>query len=195
MRYGALVSGVLAAALAGGASAAQPTGFTVASVTGGSLTADGKAVEAGAELRAGSVLSLDKGRALIELGKEGRLLLTGPADFEVGERRLILSRGSLLSVLDRLKGRFSVQTPIAVAAVRGTEFFVEARDDGRTYLCLCKGVLEVTGVPGLSHRKTIRAAKHANFIYSRHGKRLDRNPWTMENHTDKDIGMMRSGPP
>jgi ferric-dicitrate binding protein FerR (iron transport regulator) len=190
-----LAAGLLAAALGADAAAAKGPVFKVAAVDGGSLTADGKAVSVGAELAERAVLALDKGTAVIEFGDQGRMLLTGPAEFEFGEGRVLLSRGRLLSVLDRLKGRFSVQTPVAVAAVRGTEFFVEAREDGRTYLCLCSGVLEVTGAPGLRHRKTIRSDHHLSYIYSRHGKRLDRNPWKMEKHTDKDIGMMRAPAP
>lgn len=180
-----------AAALGADASASKGTPFVVASVDGGRLTSDGQAVAVGAELAERAVLSLDKGTAVIEFGDQGRIMLTGPAEFEVGPGRVLLSRGRLLSVLDRLKGRFSVQTPIAVAAVRGTEFYVEARDDGRTYLCLCSGSLEVTGVPGVSHRKTLKSDHHLSYIYSRHGKRLDRNPWKMERHSDDDIGAMK----
>ena len=82
-------------------------------------------------------------------------------------------------------------TPVAVAAVRGTEFFVEARADGRTYLCLCEGTLEVSGMPGTGYRKTLRSKHHGSYIFSQHGKRLDRGPWRMENHTDEEIGGMK----
>lgn len=195
MDWRILAAGLLAAALGADAATAKGPAFKVAAVDGGTLTADGKAVAVGVELAERAVLALDKGTAVIEFGDQGRMLLTGPADFEFGPGRVLLSRGRLLSVLDRLKGRFSVQTPVAVAAVRGTEFFVEAREDGRTYLCLCSGALEVTGVPGLSHRKTVRSDHHLSYIYSRHGKRLDRNPWKMENHTDADIAGLKGAPP
>lgn len=188
-----LAAGILAAAV-GAQAAAKGPAFKVAAVDGGRLTSDGQAVAVGAELAERAVLALDKGTAVIEFGDQGRMMLTGPADFELGPGRVLLSRGRLLSVLDRLKSRFSVQTPVAVAAVRGTEFFVEAREDGRTYLCLCSGALEVTGVPGLSHRKTVRSDHHLSYIYSRHGKRLDRNPWKMENHTDADIAALKGAP-
>lgn len=195
MDWRLLAAGLLAAALGADAAVAKGPVFKVASVDGGRLTADGQAVAVGAELAERSVLALDTGTAVIEFGDQGRMLLTGPADFELGPERVFLSRGRLLSVLDRLKGRFSVQTPVAVAAVRGTEFFAEAREDGRTYLCLCSGVLDVTGVPGVSHRKTVRSERHLSYIYSRHGKRLDRNPWKMENHTDAEIAALKGAPP
>lgn len=179
---------LLGALLLGPVWAAKGPPYTVASVEGGALTADGKAVEAGAGLPEGVTLRLDKGKAVVELGDEGRLRLSGPAELRLGKRQVELKLGRLLSVLPRLRAGFSVSTPVAVAAVRGTEFFVEAREDGRTYLCLCEGALEVTGAPGLSLRKTtLRSKHHGSYIYSKIGKRVDRGPWRMENHSDAEI--------
>lgn len=181
----------LAALLGGHAFAAKVTTFKVASVSGGTLTAAGKTLEVGAELAEGAVLMLDKGRAVLELGDEGRVQLKGRTELRLESRRVTLKFGALLSVLPKLKRGFAVATPIAVAAVRGTEFFVEAREDGRTYLCLCEGTLEVTGAPGLGYRKAIRSKHHGSYIFSKIGKRLDRGPWRMENHTDADIEGIR----
>lgn len=179
---------LVAALLGGPASAAKTPALKVASVADGTLTAGGKEVSVGAELASGALLRLDKGKAVLELGDEGRLQLSGPAELRLGERRVDVVLGRLLSVLPKLRRGFTVSTPLVVAAVRGTEFFVEARDDGRTYLCLCAGTLEVTG-PG--YRKTLRSKSHGSAIYSKHGKRLDQNPWKMENHTDSDIGGLK----
>lgn len=187
----ALPVAVLLFALAADAGAAKAPPFKVASAMGGTLTSDGKPVSVGAELRDGAVVRLDAGQAVLELAGEGRVMLTGPAEMTVGGREVSLTRGRLLSIFRRLKGSFSVRTPVAVAAVRGTEFFVEARDDGRTYLCLCEGALEVTGMPGTGYRKTIRSKHHGSYIFSQHGKRLDRGPWKMEGHTDGDIGKLK----
>lgn len=190
-----LSAAFLAVCLASEAFAAKPPSFTVASVEGGVLTLKGKPVAVGEVLRDGAVVRLDAGRAVLDLGDEGRLKLTGPAEFKVGPRAFTLLRGALLSVLPRLRGAFSVGTPIAVAAVRGTDFFVEAREDGRTYLCLCDGVLEVTGKPGSGYRKAVRSNHHGSYIFSQHGKRLDRGPWKMEGHTDGDIGELKKPRP
>lgn len=180
---------VFAPAAAAGGAKAPP--FKVSSVMGGTLTSDGKPVSVGAELRDGAVVRLETGQAVLELAEEGRVMLTGPAELSIGGRGLALTRGRLLSIFRRLKGEFSVRTPVAVAAVRGTEFFVEARADGRTYLCLCEGALEVTGMPGTGYRKTIRSKHHGSYIFSQHGKRLDRGPWPMENHSDGDINKLK----
>ncbi|TPW18909.1 MAG: hypothetical protein FD126_3215 [Elusimicrobia bacterium] len=188
----ALRAAGLVACLALQASAAKIPLFKVASVEGGTLLVDGKAAEVGAVLREGAKARLDAGEAVLELGDEGRVRLNGPAEFSVSTRAVSLTRGSLLSVLQKLKGGFSVRTPVAVAAVRGTEFFVEARADGRTYLCLCDGTLEITGMPGTGYRKTIRSNHHGSYIFSQHGKTLDRGPWKMEHHSDGDIGELKT---
>lgn len=172
----------LAALLGGPALAAKGVAFKVASVDGGTLTVGGKEVLVGAELPEGAVVRLDKGDAVLELGDEGWLQLTGPAEVKFGDRRADIKIGKLLSVLPKLRRGFTASTPIAVAAVRGTKFFVEARQDGRTYLCLCEGALEVAGAKGLGYRKTLRSKNHASYIFSKIGKRLDRGPWRMENH-------------
>lgn len=195
MNLSPLWAALLASCLAVDAFAAKPPPFKVASVEGGALTLNGKPLAVGDELRDGAVVRLDAGRAVLDLGDEGRLKLAAPAEFKVGPRSFTLLRGALLSVLPKLKGAFSVSTPIAVAAVRGTEFFIEARADGRTYLCLCDGVLEVTGMAGSGFRKTIRSKGHGSYIFSQHGKRLDRGPWKMESHSDADIGELKKARP
>lgn len=183
-----LLLGVL---LVGLASGAKNPNFKVASVSGGTLTAGGKEVTVGAELADSAVLRLDKGKAVLDLGDEGRIQMTGPAELRLGDRRVDLKFGKLLSVLPKLRRGFTVATPLAVAAVRGTEFFIEAREDGRTYLCLCQGTLEITGAPGLGYRKAIRSKNHGSYIFSKIGNRLDRGPWRMENHTDAEIDGMK----
>lgn len=182
---------LLAALLGDPVLAAKAPAFKVVSVTGGTLTSGGKTIEVGAEPAEGAVLMLDKGRAVLEMGNEGRVQLKGRTEIRLESRRVNLKVGALLSVLPKLKRGFSVATPIAVAAVRGTEFFVEVRDDGRTYLCLCDGILTVTGAPGLGYRKAIRSKHHGSYIFSKIGNRLDRGPWRMENHTDEDISGLK----
>lgn len=180
---------LLVAALA---PAAAGQAYRVESVEGGTLTSRGATLAAGAELSTTTVLKLDAGRAVIALGGEGKVLLRGPGELRLGDRRLELTRGALLSVLPRLKARLWVATPLAVAAVRGTDFYLDAREDGRTYLCLCAGTLEVSGAPGLALRWTKHESdKHLGHIYSRHGKRVDRNPWPMEGHDDADIKALK----
>lgn len=165
--------------------------FTVASIEVGPLTRDGRPVEAGAALDDGSVLHLAAGKAVLDFGGEGKLLLTGPADFTVETRGIALKAGGLLSVLNRLKGGFQVRTPAAVAAVRGTEFFVEPRGEHETYLCLCRGRIEVTGVDGAGKPIAIKSANHKSYLFSRVGAVLTKRAARMEGHSDAEIADLK----
>lgn len=175
--------------LAPGPAFAAHSVFRVVSVEGGALTADGKPARPGFPFRDGQALHLDGGRAVLSFGEEGRVLLSGPADLVVEERGASLSFGGLLSVLDRLRGPFSVRTPTAVAAVRGTNFFIEARGKDQTYLCLCSGKIEVSGAGGF--KKTIRASRHSPFLFTRGEKGVVQSAAHMENHTDAQIESLR----
>lgn len=163
----------------------------VLSVTGGVLKAAGSPLAAGAAVADGSELRLDAGQAVLDFGGEGKVLLTGPAVLTVGGRRLTLTGGGLLNVMSRLKGRYSVATPAAVAAVRGTEFYVEARADGSTYLCLCEGSIEVAGGKGVKYKKRFRAEHHQAAVFSRDGKTLKRVAAEMGGHHDEDIEALK----
>lgn len=164
-------------ALCGAAGASE---FTVASVEGGALTVNGRAASAGTALDPGAVVRLDSGKAVLDFGAEGRLWLTGPADFTVASRGLSVSRGGLLSMLNKLTGAFTVETPAAVAAVRGTKFYIEPRGEERTYLCVCKGKLEVASAGGFKTK--MKSADHKAAVFARSGDSVTQTPAGREGH-------------
>lgn len=171
---------------------ARAEGFRVASVQGGLLTLGGQPVGGGAELKDGSVLHLTAGKAVLDFGGEGKVLLTGPADFTVEKRGLSLKTGGLLSVLKKLVGGFEVSTPSAVAAVRGTEFYVEARGEKDTYVCICDGKIDVTARGGAGKPVVMKSRKkHKALLFSRGGDGLSKKPAKMEGHTDAEIASLR----
>lgn len=111
--------------------------------TTGPLTGGGKTLQAGDALPDAEV-RLASGTATLEV-EGGRFLLKGPARLIPRKSQFRLDLGSLLSVLKRRAGlRFSVKTPTAVAAVRGTDFFVEVRPKGEADICACRGAIEVS---------------------------------------------------
>lgn len=173
------------------ASADPKAEVRVVSVAGGTLKSGGKPVSAGALVAQGSELRLDAGRAVLDFGGEGRVQLNGPAALTVGARRLTLSEGGLLSVMSRLKGRYAVATPAAVAAVRGTEFYIEARKDGATYLCLCEGAVEVTGGRGAKYSQSFESKHHLSAVFTRDGRTLKRSEAPMLSHQDADIEALK----
>lgn len=115
--------------------------------------------------------------------KEGVTLVTGPsssADIVFSGRNVIrvmenselvwslkklsMKRGGAASVLKNLtkpsegNDAFTVETEVAVAAVRGTTFFVQVEDDGSTYVCDCNGAVEV-GSP-LTNERALAVSHH-----------------------------------
>jgi hypothetical protein len=172
------------------ARAASAPVYRVISVSGGVLTAYGKPLKKGSPVFEGSTLRLSKGKAVLAFGEEGRVLLTGPAELTVEPRGVSLKLGGLLSVLDKLVNGYRVETPAAVAAVRGTTFYIEARKGLKTYLCLCKGKIDVTGEGGFQHG--FEAETHTAFLYAGGPSSVTKSSDTMHGHTDEEIARLLS---
>jgi len=159
----------------------------VVSLQGG-LTAKKRALKAG-DVIPETTVKLSKGGTAVLETPAGRFLLKGPAEFKPAKAGVFLRSGGLLSVLGRLKGRYTVRTLSAVAAVRGTDFFVEARGPKETYICICQGTLEASG-KGMAP-KEISAEHHAASLFRRSPKGLEQVPAGMENHTDEELEELR----
>ena len=115
------------------------------------------------------------------------MLLTGPGDMKVRSRGVELTLGGLLNVFPKLRGGFTVRTRNAVAAVRGTEFYVETRGADATYICLCSGRITVTGLKDKDFKTTIKAKTHTAFLFHGAGKTLAQAKAPMTGHTDAQI--------
>jgi len=132
------------------------------------------------------------GRAILRVAG-GVVLIKGPAHFVPKTDGFILKLGSLLSVLPNLNGRdYRVRTVAAVAAVRGTEFFVEAERGGTTYLCLCHGAVDVTPASrGDAEPAHLKADHHTEFEFRDDGGRLVQTPAGMRGHSDEEVMSLR----
>lgn len=164
------------------------------SIAGGELRRGGRAVTPGEALEGGVSLQLTGGaKAIFEAQGFGKLMMRGPANFTPRGARatpgLDLTAGGVLTRLRDLEGmRFSIGTPAAVAAVRGTTFFVEARGRRTMYLCVCEGSVAVLG-RGERFKTTVASTgEHKPFLLQMtsagQGVQADA---AMERHTDADI--------
>src|ERR1700674_4083351 len=142
---------LLSAAVACLAASSYARELRVISVSGGSLALlrekprSPRTLAPGRLIPAGGTVRLSAGTAVLALGDEGKLLLKGPAIFrsEAGEGAAAeLLSGGLLNVLPRLMGSFRLRVGPIVAAVRGTDFYAEARPGGQAYVCRCSGTLD-----------------------------------------------------
>lgn len=159
--------------------------------TTGELTAGGKALQAGDALPDAEV-RLESGTATLAMDG-GRFLLKGPARLTPRKTVFRLEFGSLLSVLERRAGRrFAVRTPTAVAAVRGTDFFVEVRPKSEADVCICRGAIEVTakGMKALP----MTSENHLLYRFAQSASRtsVDRKPAGARlGHNDAELDALR----
>ncbi|MBI5245710.1 MAG: FecR domain-containing protein [Elusimicrobia bacterium] len=164
---------------------AAPAGAAMrVAATTGVLSAGGKTLKPG-DVVPDAEVSLSSGAAVLTVDG-GRFLVTGPARFTPGKKQVRLGLGSWLSVLTRKAGRtFSVKTPAAVAAVRGTDFYVGVGPAGETDVCICDGKLEVTG-DGMA-AIPLAAKHHLNYRFISSAGKTSGAKAAMIGHTDAEL--------
>ncbi len=137
----------------------------------GKVTVDGAAAELnmavapGARIITGSGASCEitfNDRNIIRLFENSDMVL----DLGRPEKQISLKSGALANVIKKLRGLlpsrtawFSVETPTAVAGIRGTSFFVKVENDVSSYICCCNGAIEVKDGDDRT-RRDIEAAHH-----------------------------------
>lgn len=172
-----------------------PSSFRLESVEG-RLASGLRQIPAGGHLRPGLTVYLEAaGKAVIRVKDGGKILLKGPASFTPRESKgwgVDIKSGAFLFSLPLLKARFWVRTPAAALAVRGTEFYVDARSEVETYLCLCSGALSVTRPSGRRGKPLELTAGHHTAVFLRSGKAgMESSPAPMEGHTDDELESLR----
>ncbi len=165
-----------------------------AAAAGRLLSATGTVTSGDAQYKPGDALPdsevwLASGTATIAIDG-GRFLLTGPARMTPRKSYFRLNLGSLLSVLTHRAGRrFAVRTPSVVAAVRGTDFFVEVGPTRAVDVCICDGALEVSA----KGMKTLplAAKHHLNYKFWNTKTETVGQPSPMRGHTDAELDVLR----
>lgn len=157
--------------------------------TTGALTADGASLAAGDALPDAEV-RLASGTATLAMDG-ARFLVTGPARFTPRKKSVRLDLGGLLSVLTHRAGRrFSVRTPLAVAAVRGTDFFVSVSPRQEVDVCICRGKLRVTA--DKMEPLPLEAHDHLNYRFWSAKTETARAKSPMVGHTDAELDALRA---
>lgn len=169
--------------------------YRVISITGGTLTAQGQALKTGSRIALGKTIQVSGGaQAVIEASAGGRLLIIGPASFTPkSSQKFLLKAGRLLSTWKKLTSEFKIATPAIVAAVRGTEFFIETRGANETYLCVCTGDVEVFD-PRVEEGGSVTVIKgdhHSGHNFKFSGSSFLQTDAAMTAHTDSDLENLR----
>ena len=98
---------------------------------------------------------------------------------------LSVEKGKVLNILEK-RSQYLVRTPSAVAAVRGTIFFVSVIDDNKTYYCACNGTIAIEN--DQHNLLTTLTSSHHKPNYCEHqGDSLSMADAEMLDHDDIEI--------
>lgn len=104
-----------------------------------------------------------------------------------GESDIQLKKGAIGSVFTKLgkflngEKDFTISTPLTVAGVRGTAFFVKVEDDNNTYLCLCQGKLKVDAGDS---QLTMESGHHKAYRFTKNGNTVEKESAPLLYHDD-----------
>lgn len=167
-----------------------PAEAKVLSVTG-TLQVNGRPAAAGALLHKGDRLATGpNSRAFVGFSDGSAIRLNADSRLDLAElgkkTGLALQSGSVLSAVHK-GARYSVTTPRAVAAVRGTVFYVEATAAKPGYVCVCEGTVAVSDRRKRSRRRVITTQEHQAVSVNPDQIVPDR----MLGHTDEEIAELK----
>ena len=128
----------------------------------------GQALQSGDSVRTGKGSLAEIGFAdgtSIRLGEKTSLYIQRADSADSADRSFKLFIGKLWAKVAKLslKSQFTVETPTAVAGVRGTVFKVEVEQDSSTRVAVEEGLVEVSG-PGRRGKMLRLAALRQSFI-------------------------------
>jgi len=112
----------------------------------GEVTINDLPTKIGQQIKDGDIIKTgDKAILETRFGKQSgfRVRENSELVYNEGERILLdVKQGTVMSIIEKNRP-YSVRTPSAVAAVRGTIFFVDVLSPDSTYSCACNGTIEV----------------------------------------------------
>ncbi len=110
-------------------------------------------------LRAGDTLMLEQGMVELIFRGGSKVVLQGPCSFTPLDSTLCeLSVGRVLARVDDPEAGFAIRTPTALIVDLGTEFFVDAQDDGQTTTHVVSGEVAVESRNEQAKQRTIVSA-------------------------------------
>jgi len=142
-----LVAGGLAAAVARRGGGARPEAglVAIADATADAVWHDNVPRKLGDTLSSG-VVRLERGAAQVRFARGAVVSLNAPVEFEVlGDNRLFLRRGRIMSIVPPEAHGFTVVSPSGEVVDFGTEFTVGVDGDGKTDVYVVAGEVDVVG--------------------------------------------------
>lgn len=106
--------------------------------------------------------------------------------FNIGDNIVLdVQKGTVLNILEK-KSSYVVNTPTAVAAIRGTIFFANVLDENNTYFCACNGTITIEDNTG-NPLNQLSSSHHMPNIYNLKNGEVAILEAGMQDHTDLEI--------
>ncbi len=161
----------------------------------GAVKVDGAAPEIGMALASKVLVETGPG-ASCEIVFDGKNAIrvsqnaVAALDFSGIIKEVSLKKGGLTSVLRKLgkitgSDSYRVDTPTAVAGVRGTCFCVWV-DEKSTYVCACNGTVRTIDTKG-SNEQILSASHHIARNFVKKGDGIGMAPAGVEHHSDASV--------
>jgi len=163
----------------------------------GEVTLNGEAARIGLEVEPGSTVRtgsesycevIFQGRNIFQIQEDSTAVIS----IDASSGGIELERGSLAAVFKQVRtlgaggDGFQLKTPVAVAGVRGTAFFIKAEDGSSTYVCTCNGTLELEDVEE-GNRLRVRSEHHTAYRFSTTDTGIRRIRAPLLYHNDSDL--------
>jgi hypothetical protein len=116
-------------------------------------------------------------------------------DIGPGKGHIDLQKGSLALLLDKLDvlglgpGGFSFATPVTLAGIRGTAFFVKVESPDSVYFCCCNGTIDLTDKDG-GTPVTLKTRHHHAVRYIQKDGKYHSEDAGLLYHNDRDMDIM-----
>jgi hypothetical protein len=172
----------------------------VVEYTEGEVLIDNRPAEIGQEIALGAAVQTGESSLCIIVfaGKNiFRIQEQTHAILEIDEDRgaVNLKRGAMAAVFSKLQtlsdtgGIFRLQTPTAMAGVRGTAFFIKVEDENNTYICTCNGQLGLADVEQ-GNARTVRSERHSAYRFSRSAEGIRSTKAPLLYHNDSTLNFL-----
>lgn len=167
----------------------------------GDVTVNGEAAELGLALKTGDTIATGAASAAdIVFGERNIFRLeentTVRLTLETARQGVRLERGTFAAVFDELvtagSGKndgFLLETNTAVAAVRGTTFFVKVESEDSTFICTCHGSLSLDPTDGPSPF-TVTNYRHEAYRFRRSGDQVVVEPEIDLYHSSEELNRL-----
>ncbi|OQY30311.1 MAG: hypothetical protein B6244_00170 [Candidatus Cloacimonetes bacterium 4572_55] len=170
-----------------------------------------KQVKRGVRLNSGDKLQTKKDgfvvimftddKSQIKMKPDSELHIQGDREKSTIIKRIGVEIGEMLISVDKPKGSLTVETPSAVAAIKGTRFETAVSQDGQTDFIVTEGEIEIDSdnenkTASQNHRAHIDSEGHITLtaISDGQAQQLENSYSTIENGDSKTIRMTFRGP-